>query len=63
MNLLIRAKGKVVKDSDGDPIWTWKIVCQGLLIAEGGAYEYSERGKADAQAEMERYAKRLGVTG
>lgn len=61
MNLLIRAKGKVVKDSDGSPIWTWKIVCQGLLIAEGYAYEYSPRGKAEAQAEMEKYAKRLGA--
>lgn len=60
MNLLIRAKGKVFKDSDGGPIWTWKIVCQGLLIAEGGAYEYSHRGYADAQAAMEKYAKRLG---
>lgn len=60
MNLLISAKGKVVKDSDGDPIWTWKIVCQGLLIAEGGAYEYSDAGKQDAQASLENYAKRLG---
>jgi hypothetical protein len=61
MNVFIKAKAKVVKESDGIPIWTWKLVSCGLLLAEGGAFEFSERGKQDATEEMLHYISRFGA--